>query len=480
MMCERALSPRHAGRGAGEEADGAAEDRRLVHPARAVPPARALRRLADRQGSASTRRAPYIAAVKVQTAEVLHDVVRRALHIHGALGLLERDAAQRHVERCPGDGHRRRPDRGAQGHGRQAGAEAVPAVRGPAGRATSCHRGGRRRASASPTSSSTRSASMPELERLGAEGAESGRSRTVHGRGRVRAQKAWSTRSRWRAGWTSAACPARASRSDAASSPAARRTRSSRSAAATRGWRSAVRRARCPRAATRRCCASTACSHALHDTDVPHARGLGVCDDPSVLGACFYLMDCVDGWSCMERRGWPAPFDDDLDARQGLAFELVDGIAKLVERRLAGARARGLRQARGLPRAPGRPLARASRRRSSSATCPGIDVAAEWLRSYKPQALRAGHPPRRLPVRQRHVPPRRAGAPGRDRRLGDGDDRRSAARPRLGDDGLARIRTRTARRRRLRRLHGHADARGAARALRATRAVARSTRSTTT
>jgi acyl-CoA dehydrogenase len=28
----------------------------------------------------------YIAAVKVQTAEVLHDVVRRALHVHGALG----------------------------------------------------------------------------------------------------------------------------------------------------------------------------------------------------------------------------------------------------------------------------------------------------------------------------------------------------------------------------------------------------------
>ena len=28
----------------------------------------------------------YIAAVKVQMAEVLHDVVRRALHLHGALG----------------------------------------------------------------------------------------------------------------------------------------------------------------------------------------------------------------------------------------------------------------------------------------------------------------------------------------------------------------------------------------------------------
>jgi len=37
------------------------------------------------QGEKSEART-YIAAVKVQTAEVLHDVVRRAMHVHGALG----------------------------------------------------------------------------------------------------------------------------------------------------------------------------------------------------------------------------------------------------------------------------------------------------------------------------------------------------------------------------------------------------------
>ena len=37
------------------------------------------------QGHAAETRT-YIAAVKVQTAEVLHDVVRRALHLHGAIG----------------------------------------------------------------------------------------------------------------------------------------------------------------------------------------------------------------------------------------------------------------------------------------------------------------------------------------------------------------------------------------------------------
>ena len=48
-----------------------------------------------------------------------------------------------------------------------------------------------------------------------------------------------------------------------------------------------------------------------------------------MLGRTFYLMGYVDGWSPMGRQGWPAPFDADVAARQGLAFELVDGIALL-------------------------------------------------------------------------------------------------------------------------------------------------------
>jgi len=78
---------------------------------------------------------------------------------------------------------------------------------------------------------------------------------------------------------------------------------------------------------------------ALNGTDVPHPRAIAACDDPSLLGACFYLMAHVDGWSCMNLNGWPAPFDTDLAARQGLAYELVDAIAKLGQ---VDWRARGL------------------------------------------------------------------------------------------------------------------------------------------
>jgi len=68
---------------------------------------------------------------------------------------------------------------------------------------------------------------------------------------------------------------------------------------------------------------------ALRGTDVPHTHVIAACDDTSVNGACFYLMEYVDGWSCMNRDGWPAPFDADLESRKGLAYELVDAIAKL-------------------------------------------------------------------------------------------------------------------------------------------------------
>jgi aminoglycoside phosphotransferase (APT) family kinase protein len=69
---------------------------------------------------------------------------------------------------------------------------------------------------------------------------------------------------------------------------------------------------------------------ALKDSDVPHARARGACEDPEVVGASFYVMDFVDGWSPIATPGeWPAPFDTDLVARTGLAEELVDAIASL-------------------------------------------------------------------------------------------------------------------------------------------------------
>ena len=129
---------------------------------------------------------------------------------------------------------------------------------------------------------------------------------------------------------------------------------------------------------------------ALGDTDVPHARLLAGCDDPEVLGGCFYLMEFVDGWSpIQEGTVWPEPFGSDLEARRGLAFQLVDGIARLSR---VNWRARGLegfgrpdgfherqvdRWLRHLEAVQFRPL-------------PGIDEAAEWLRSHKPRTYQPG------------------------------------------------------------------------------------------
>jgi aminoglycoside phosphotransferase (APT) family kinase protein len=68
---------------------------------------------------------------------------------------------------------------------------------------------------------------------------------------------------------------------------------------------------------------------ALEGTDVPHTQAIAVCTDPEVQGRNFYLMGFVDGWSPISNPVWPAPFDQDVEARRGLAFQLVDGIARL-------------------------------------------------------------------------------------------------------------------------------------------------------
>ena len=77
-------------------------------------------------------------------------------------------------------------------------------------------------------------------------------------------------------------------------------------------------------------------TEALEGTDVPRTPAIAACRDQDVLGRAFYLMGFVEGWSPMGietgpngERPWPAPFDTDLEARRGLAFQLVEGIALL-------------------------------------------------------------------------------------------------------------------------------------------------------
>ena len=123
---------------------------------------------------------------------------------------------------------------------------------------------------------------------------------------------------------------------------------------------------------------------ALNGTDVPHTDAIAVCTDPSVLGRTFYLMGFVDGWSPMGLTdGWPAPFDTDIDARRGLAFQLVEGIALLSR---VDWQAKGLQD---LGRPDGFHERQVDRwtaflERIKGRDLPGFDEAAAWLRAHKP------------------------------------------------------------------------------------------------
>ena len=56
-----------------------------------------------------------IAAIKVMMPKVYNDIATKAAHLHGALGVSNEMPFMRHGDELAGDGHRRRPDRGAQG-----------------------------------------------------------------------------------------------------------------------------------------------------------------------------------------------------------------------------------------------------------------------------------------------------------------------------------------------------------------------------
>jgi aminoglycoside phosphotransferase (APT) family kinase protein len=122
---------------------------------------------------------------------------------------------------------------------------------------------------------------------------------------------------------------------------------------------------------------------ALEGTDVPHTPAVAMCKDSSVLGRPFYLMGFVDGWSPMDAKGWPAPFDSDLEKRRGLAYQLAEGIALLSK---VDWRAKGLHDL-------GRPDGFHERQvdrwtsflgRIKGRELPGFDEAAAWLRAHGP------------------------------------------------------------------------------------------------
>jgi aminoglycoside phosphotransferase (APT) family kinase protein len=120
---------------------------------------------------------------------------------------------------------------------------------------------------------------------------------------------------------------------------------------------------------------------ALADTNVPHPKLAVACDDKSIIGDDFYVMEWIDGFS--PRDPLPPPFDKDTKARAGLGFQLVDGIAKLAS---VDWQAKGLQDF-------GRPEGFLQRQTSrwlgqleqyKTREIPGIDRVAKWLNENIP------------------------------------------------------------------------------------------------
>ena len=161
----------------------------------------------------------------------------------------------------------------------------------------------------------------------------------------------------------------------------------------------------------------------------------------AVLGAPFYLMEAVDG--------------------DAIRFELPAGLAGQERARSASRSSTRWRAARdstrprsGWPTSAGRAATSsgscaagpASSTTRGSGTTPDLDRATDWLRRAPPARRGPGRDrARRLQARQPAVRARRAGPPGRGRRLGDGHPRRPAGRPRLAAGLLARARRGAAR-----------------------------------
>ena len=116
---------------------------------------------------------------------------------------------------------------------------------------------------------------------------------------------------------------------------------------------------------------------------MPVPETLLLCEDDSVLGAPFYLMERVARAWCCGSRAQTDPLGD--DGRRELAYAMMDTLAALHAVDPADGRARRLRPAGRLPGAAGPPLDAASSTQSRSRDLPGADELRDRLAATVPR-----------------------------------------------------------------------------------------------
>ena len=133
---------------------------------------------------------------------------------------------------------------------------------------------------------------------------------------------------------------------------------------------------------------------ALKGSDVPHPDIIAACGDETVLGAAFYLMEPVEGFT--PREEMPALHAGDPAIRRVMGFEMVDAIAALSKVDYA---ARGLTGLGKLDNFLERQVVRWRAQLESyvefegwpgMAAIPGVDDVGRWLEAHRPPSFVPG------------------------------------------------------------------------------------------
>lgn len=136
---------------------------------------------------------------------------------------------------------------------------------------------------------------------------------------------------------------------------------------------------------------------ALNGTPVPHPFCHASCDDPSVIGVPFYVMELVPGWAAELRDGaitHRAPFDR-APYEYGIAYAMVDGLVALANVDYLAVGLDGFGRPdnfleRQVERWDGQLHSYAKLYGYAGRTLPGYAEVRDWLRANLPRGFKAG------------------------------------------------------------------------------------------